>query len=234
MSNVIDETAPQQKTTVKDVVVFLAAAAATGYFWYSYSGPYRWFAELQMALLGAFSIKLTALLTLAAVGVPCVSVVKLCQNLSERFIGARNGSGDATQLHGDQELYFVSPSREPVEAKPKAPWVYGRLYLAFTAVMGWIIGGCFWFSYSTSGELSHVTIEDWEAGKAPRSRWVHLHGFAVADLAIKYGEQTRKDFYVPVLSENWRPASRFRCFLKPATNTRRTRAGPLPASTRGC
>jgi hypothetical protein len=48
----------------------IGAFAAMGWFWYSFSGPYQWFAEWEMRQFGSYEVKLTLFIPLLILLIP--------------------------------------------------------------------------------------------------------------------------------------------------------------------
>ena len=58
----------------------LLILAVLAYWWYTYSGPYRWLAELQLHFFGSFDIVITLLATVALLLAPMTLLGILIEN----------------------------------------------------------------------------------------------------------------------------------------------------------
>ncbi|HKW33733.1 MAG TPA: hypothetical protein VJN92_12055 [Candidatus Acidoferrum sp.] len=135
----------------------LAAVAAIGmvgitlYWTFTYSGPYRYLAELQVKSLGYYVPKLTAMLIIVGF-LAIAGVIKVVLRGAERPVpGPEN----------------VPPTGIPAvrNAAVPQPWVQYVRYAAPLIVAG--IGGWMYFNGTQAGSLQQLTAVDFESGKLP-------------------------------------------------------------------
>ncbi len=206
------------KRPVDRLVTFVGfmAIAMTASFAWTYSGLYRWFAELQMSRTGHFSQNVTLLFTFLAIFVPPTIAIKLGR-LIARGMSGNDASESAFARYNfearESATSFAtsSPSGSPLHG------ILGRPYWGTLAIVLWVVGGLLWNTYRSSGQLMQTTIGEWEAGQEPESRWINLRGKALAAAAIKFGDLSRRDsgeVYVPLVSDKRRPGENVRVFLK--------------------
>lgn len=206
------------------IVTAVVAGGAAFYFMSEYAGPYRWAAELQMAVLGSFSQKLSFLLAFlmawAAVGVVALPFRKALG-------GGGRGAGAATAAGGNphdsaanlpplpvapgQPMTPAAMPPVPVELPPaKRP--AGRLADLGLALL--LMGGVFAFlggrdylrASAAGPSIEPATVEQFEAGRPPASTWVRVDAVPLVDEVVNYGSSRRGGHaYVPLVSA--KPAS---------------------------
>jgi hypothetical protein len=193
--------------------VFVGAMLLTAYFAWTYSGLYRWFAELQIARTGEFHPKVTLLFTFCVLIVPATIAISLGRYISQQLLG--NDATDSLANASDHEAQTVGRSIAPSgETHVRTRRIHGKPWCAVFAVVLWIAGGAVWFAYKPGDALSQTTIEAWESGQAPPTQWVNLHGKALAKAAITYGNPGTGEVYIPVISNKWRAGQSVKVFLK--------------------
>src|SRR5262249_60429366 len=108
--------------------------------------------------------------------------------------------------------YGNSGASEQRRAKPR--WAL-RHIVAIVALAGcWVTGGVLWYDYVALGNLSNVSIDKWEAGEPPPTRWVSLRGIPRANATVFNFDGVDWRGYVPVVSRNWRPGQPVKVFLR--------------------
>ncbi len=138
-----------EKIGVKQSVLIAAIMGVSFYWLFTYSGPYRYLAELQIQWFGWYVPKLTLLvIVLGLFGI--VALVKLILR------GAERPAPTLPQPAGTAVLSNGSTAK-PSFASPQ--W---RLwYLAIPVVMG----GYFYFNATQAGELRQLQAEDFGGGR---------------------------------------------------------------------
>ncbi len=192
-----------------NLIFRLVALGLAMYFALSYSGLYRWFAELQVSHTGKYYPKLTLVFTYLALALPAELGWRLGQRIAKR---SRGDDAGALAFNGDFGMENMAPSLTRTRSnRIQARWRFGW---AIVAVVFWIIGGSLWYMYKRSDALAHTSIEDWESGRAPQTCWVDLHGKALAKAAIRIGDRDHGEIYVPVISDKWRVGQSVQVFLR--------------------
>src|SRR5213078_5359418 len=72
------------------IVGIILLVALSFYFMYTYSGPFRWLAELQMKVMSSYSEELTLILTMFVLILPALGIVKVVQ-VAVRNMGVGGG-----------------------------------------------------------------------------------------------------------------------------------------------
>jgi hypothetical protein len=172
-------------------VVTLLVVALNIYWWWTYTGPFRWFAELQILNSNRYDNGSTLLVTLAA-SAGAMMVVTLILNSFGAF----------DRLATDADRADVS--------RPWMDWCFNHL----GALMGVAVGICVFVTGvtqfvqgRTAGALKQIDVALLEAGKTPPSRWVKIHGQFLPGESVKEmsgaKEQSHYHYY-PVVSANWK------------------------------
>ncbi len=136
-------------------IAVMAMVGVTLYWAFTYSGPYRYLAELQIKWFGYYVPKLTAMvIILGFLGI--AGVIKVVLRGAERPV--------------------PGPAGGPVEAAPVVnpavpqPWLRYIRYAAPLIVVG--IGGWMYLNGTQAGSLQQLTTVDFEGGKL-KSRVVY-------------------------------------------------------------
>ena len=137
-------------------IAVTAMVGITLYWTFTYSGPYRYLAELQVKWFGYYVPKLTAMvIILGFLGI--TGAIKMVLRGAERPVSdAANGS--------------VASATVANAALPQ-PWLQYVRYTAPLVVVG--IGGWMYFNGTQAGSLQQLTAVDFETGKLHSSRIVY-------------------------------------------------------------
>ena len=136
-------------------VAVAAMVGITLYWTFTYSGPYRYLAELQLKWMGYYVPKLTAMVIILGF-LAIAGVIKVILRGAERPV--------------------PGPANGPVAAVPVTntavpqPWLQYVRYAAPLIVVG--IGGWMYFNGTQAGGLQQLTAVDFGSGK-PQSRIVY-------------------------------------------------------------
>lgn len=143
------------KTNKFMTAVVIAMVGITLYWAFTYSGPYRYLAELQVKWFGSYVPKLTAMvIILGFLGI--ASVIKVVLRGAERPVpGATNAPVEGSSVR--------------TAAVPQ-PWLRYVRYVAPLVVVGF--GGWMYFNGMQAGSLQQLAAMDFESGKV-RSRIVY-------------------------------------------------------------
>jgi hypothetical protein len=172
----------------------LPMMALGGYWWWSYTGLYRWLAELELGWFGAYYpgytgvVELAVCLLLGAVpgGLLLFALVKL-------------------------EVFPVDPANPPDVAAQDARtlgWLDTHIWRVFGLAGGIaaLIGGSILtWSGLTAGALTTPDLAALEAGTAPPSRYVEVQGRLLWDRTLTHGPRgtVQPIGYVPLVSQGW-------------------------------
>jgi hypothetical protein len=201
-----------------ELTVASIALGITLYFEFTYSGLYRWWSEQLMRSIGPSVHKLTPPLTFATLALPPLLAMTFIRRLCRPVASDR---GDAELFADHRYAQYADRLAAPTHAAgastrrtANTPWVY-RHILAIVAVTAcWIAGGVLWHEYAGMSELSKVSIDNWETGEQPPTRWVELRGKPRANATVFNFDGVDWRGYVPVVSRNWRPGQPVKVFLQ--------------------
>jgi hypothetical protein len=178
------------------VPVGLAILGVCFYWDFTYSGPYRYLAELQLKWFGFYSPKLTMLLIFSGllVGLWAIaSAIKFVFRGAERPVSETQRVPISTPA--TTSVAVQAPAIQPVDR-----WLQSIrlavLYVTPLAVFG--LGAWLYYSAINEGDLQQLTIADFERGDiTARSLYADLRG-QVSDSYL-VSDNYR---YIPVLSKN--------------------------------
>ena len=129
-------------------VAAIAMVGMTLYWTFTYSGPYRYLAELEVKWLGYYVPKLTAMVIILGF-LAIAGLIKVVLRGAERPV--------------------PGPANAPVAAAPAKnvavpqPWLQHARYAAPLIVVG--IGGWMYFNGTQAGSLQQLAAVDFESGK---------------------------------------------------------------------
>ena len=135
-------------------VAVAAMVGITLYWTFTYSGPYRYLAELQLKWMGYYVPKLTAMVIILGF-LAIAGVIKVILRGAEMPVPGANGPVAAVPVTN--------------KAVPQ-PWLQYVRYAAPLIVVG--IGGWMYFNGTQAGGLQQLTAVDFGSGK-PQSRIVY-------------------------------------------------------------
>lgn len=164
----------------------IVGGGLTFYWMHTYTGPFEWFAELQLRLMGQYTEKVTFLLTfLVAYGALALVYLPVRWALRSGVATGAAGAGANAAVPANRNLSRISGS-----------FVVGLVGLGF-AVAGLVQ----YQRAQHAGELADVPITSLEGGKAPASRWVRVSGgYAVPEAVVTMQTNRNKSCFVPVVS----------------------------------
>jgi len=180
----MDSAIPKVSKPVVSLMVVLAAI--TSYCWFTYSGPYRYLAELQIKWLGAYNVAGTfllvvlgwALLFAIVFGIVRLSLFGVPKDMAVRWREFKHGARH-------QDVFAAMPPS----------WV--RLRLGRFVVLLTCLGMAAWFFYNgtTAGPLQQLDAADFQSGS--------VHGHVVfADVRGRinqnYLTNDHDDVYIPM------------------------------------
>jgi len=165
------------------VVVGLSAAALTGAWWWTFTGPYRWIAERWLAASDHYYPVVVGVLTYLVAGVPLLALEWVLRRHMNR--------------HGEGPLGArLRAFSEFLERYPRLmPW----------AVVGFglmLAGGLEWAGGAALGEAGVIDVAALERGEEPGAKWGTVEGNPVYDLAVDIDGDDRI-FLLPFVSADW-------------------------------
>ena len=175
------------------VVWTVGVLGAMVWFWATYSGPYRWAAEWQLARFGSYGEKITLLGPLLVLMIPAA------------LLGGRRP--------------WIVPHADPAVRAAHARRNAGILALLGFVVLlaGAAAGGLGYLRLQTpltSADLVLITGTEPE----PATDLVRVTGIARTDLIVGFEEtiagQARRSSFVPLTAPSWRPGEPIRFILR--------------------
>lgn len=160
----------------------ICVLAISFYCIFTYSGPYRWLAERQLSIFGAYVPKLTAVIVMLM------------------FLGLFRVLRFAVGLLG-----LKIPDR-PIDRpmfRPRSAVGMALLSAAPFVVVGLfpVIWAMTWYARASSaGPRTEIALTDLEPGKRPASSWVRVQGKALRDMAFTFGPSGSEEVFVPVVA----------------------------------
>jgi hypothetical protein len=189
--------------------VLLLGLGLSSYWAFTYSGPYRWLAELQLRWFGAYSEQATFLLLLVGFGLPTLRVVR--------------GLGRAGLLPIDsptQQARAMSQMRFFLALRP---WL-----LLGGAGVAFVFAGLRDGREASAGkQFELVTCAQLEAGGDPPGNWFMLADNPLWDLKVEAGQNYGDWLFVPLVSPQWSAARPVGAVLKIDRNGKGALDGPL-------
>ena len=166
-----------RKSSRVATVAAIAMVGITLYWTFTYSGPYRYLAELQVKWLGYYVPKFTALVII---------------------LGFLLSAGAIKVVLRGAERPVPGPANAPVAAVPGAvpqPWLQYVRYSAPLIVVGF--GGWMYFNGTQAGNLQKLTAVDFESGKLhSRILYADVRGHLSATYLSK-----ENYLYIPMYTE---------------------------------
>lgn len=192
-------------------IVGVGGLGATAYFWFSYSGTYRWLAELEISWHGAYRPLLTGTLTLLLLTAAPVGALYLVL----------------------QRLRFLAPF-SPTATSRDAPSYRGTSGYVAAVVVGIVfsVAGAWQLWRGRGAGDAHQTYSVADlAERAPQARSVTLVGRLAPESALSYVERGREDVkhdFVPLVPDAWTPSDPVRFLV--AYRHFGNRVTPLPGA----
>jgi hypothetical protein len=192
---------------------------ATFYFMLTYSGPFKWLAELQLSWFGSYYEQLTFIGTIIVIGIPLLIVGVVWEKFGPKR-SAPAGGADAAS---------ADRPGEPVGFGGVLPW------------MGIIVTGIglfIWIRAGTMGPLTQPELGKLESGEKAASSYVEIRGVPMWEETITFSKgsgKTDQDHYVPLISETWEPGKPVAAYIEFSDSAIKTqnRADPTTRPFRG-
>jgi hypothetical protein len=169
-----------------ETVIALGSVALAFYWMWTYSGLFRWLAELQLGWFGMYETKVTLVLSMAAPALPLTRAVRLL-----RARGALRKQDTAS-----------SPEAGLSRA---VRWAARRIFpLTLAGVGAWAAVTGASLLREADVPAAEVDLAALERGGAMPSGHVHVRGKVLDDAEVLYGEGAVRG-YAPVVSAAWTP-----------------------------
>lgn len=154
----------------------------------TFTGPYRWIADLQLRALGFYTPKLCFLLALASLFVPTFGALQLARRLG---------------LMATDQSTLVAPAR----SRGPRLWVIPLVLFVLGAVL---VGVGTNELISVRGEtaLETIRVEQLAQGQRPRSSFLRLDGQLLNEQALESGGRDVA-LFIPVVFQGWTPEQAF-------------------------
>jgi len=177
------------------------------YSWITFTGPYRWLAELELSQFGAYDVKITFLVLIFVLYILATILAMVMAWLVTRLFG--------------RPLMRLADLR-PQPRKTLDLRVQSRLYIGL-GVVGLVIG-------SASGLIGYYKYEramtfvpfDISNGGTPPSPYVELTAIAIPGMQIHSEETflgtTTINSYIPLVPKGWKKGEPITYFLRPHGN----------------
>lgn len=161
--------------------------ALAAFWWYTYSGPYRWLADWQIREQGTFYPTYTFV---AVFLIPLVLAAILIQ-VGCWLAGVRF---DAEKTEASIEQWKT--------------WHQDRQYRIMALAVGSVVlalGGYSLYVGTNAGPRTSLSVAALENGSMPPSRWLALSGTLRKEDQVSWKVKNKVEIYVPLVSENWQP-----------------------------
>ena len=165
---------------------FGVGLVAVIYWACSYTGPYRWLAELSLRAFGSYSPKLVFLSTLLTFLLPSV-VLRRLDNARSPAAAAKYARFVATQ--------------NALQTR-----IQGGLILVMVGAILLFINGRDLLAANAGTTLIRTSCASIEAGTRPASTWLSIQGTTLPDAAVTTRESYHNHRYVPLVSNSWSKA----------------------------
>jgi hypothetical protein len=179
---------------VLPLVGILPMMALGGYWWWSYTGLYRWLAEVEIGWFDAYFPVYTGMVELA-----------LCMLLGAVPVGL------LLFVMVRLQVFPVDPVSPPEVAAQDArtlSWLDTHRWRVFGLAGGVVMlicGALLTWSGLTAGALTRPDLAALEAGAAPPSRYVEVQGRLLWERSLAHGPRgaVQPLNYVPLVSQGW-------------------------------
>lgn len=178
----------------------LAALLATLISYATYSGPFRWLADWQLARNREYDVTLTALLTAI-----CWFAIFRTLWILRNFITRRSRRPDQKR-----DLTEERDATNDSAVKHNRPTIVQRVSEVATLVC-WIFALYCWVRYWQAGPLQIQSAADLESGAPAASGYLEIAECRMLTnrmvALIREGVVSSQQHYVPCVSEQWEPDS---------------------------
>lgn len=178
----------------------LVPIGATAYWAVTYSGPYRWLAEWQLAHLDGHRAIMTSVVLGTVLLMPMAVVAQVVGG-----IRLARATRDASRPDVDQQRMLDQRAALQRTVIDWLPWIEERFYrlIAMALCAGLcVVGAYFAISASTAGKQVTIDVATLEHGVQPSGRHVALLGTSLLDhtVAVEEGRSRKAVVYIPIVS----------------------------------
>jgi hypothetical protein len=193
---------PRQKMTPIGIVLLVLGGGLTGYWAWTYTGIYRWLAELQLKMMHSYEVQITFILTLTIVLGPLFLISEVIRRSTAAPTGQSTGVADKPNESD------TPPNRIMIALT--AGGTVGLVGLGFVAV-----GGYQYRQGMTAGNIFHADVSAYETGQAPARLYVSVTGQSLRDATeiLKDSDSATK-YFMPLVSADWDPGKPIGLFLE--------------------
>jgi hypothetical protein len=193
--------------------MLLLVGCLSVFFAWTYSGPYRWLAELQLRWMGSYEVQLTFIFSLVLTGAPFVLVMVIWNKAARAAIGSADG-GETAQPAPSQPASDVAVRQ--FIGRYGFALTLGAVALAFAGMSAydfWRVAG--------ASRMIEFSVGQLEQGGSAPGLWLALRGRKLLDEAqrIEDSYSSIKD-YIPVVSGNWKAGQPVAAFIEVTNSSR--------------
>ena len=195
----------RRKMKPAGIVLLALGSGLTGYWAWTYTGIYRWLAELQLRMMHEYEVQLTFVITLMIVLGPLFLVSEVIR----RFVLARAGK-DSGESGAAASVIATNDRPSPLMMGLTAGGTVGLVGLGFA-----VVGGYQYHQGMTAGNIVHVDVSAYETGQAPAAMYVSVTGQSIHDATegVKDTSASTK-YYMPLVSADWDSSKPVGLFLE--------------------
>jgi hypothetical protein len=172
------------------VAIFLLVGLSF-YFMFTYTGPFRWLAELQMMVMNSYSEEFTLILTMLVLILTALGIVKVVK-VAVKSMGVGGVTSPAAPTAGGA-----------TEIKSRGMQFSGIIVWPFMGLIAFAIGGFMYWRGATAGPLTAITAKELEDGKKPASSYLSVEGVPLWKETISF-KSGSVECYVPLVSKDWK------------------------------
>jgi hypothetical protein len=184
--------AGRRRLRIGDAIALFLATALTGYWAWTYTGVYRWLAELQLRMMHQYEVQLTFVLALLVACVPFFFISAIARRAIFGYQDPAN-------------LQLIAAAKQ--KASPPSPLRIPLWTAAIFALIGagLVIAGAYQKHRGQSaGQMVQATAAYYASGHPPAGDYISVSGFSVpgATQSFQSGDSAAK-YYAPLVPPNW-------------------------------
>ena len=189
----------------------MIGTVALAIYWdHTYSGPYRWLAELQLRWIGQYEKTITFLLAVMILLAPFGALFGVYRLVTR----GRKGTAPTTP---EQPASPTLPPQPPTPSSPRLD-VFNRYFMPICiALFGTVmlfLGVQKWHLARNAGEIIHAEARDFEAGNLP-GPWVKVTGQPLIEQVLTTdSSQSSQKHYIPLVSSKWEAGAPVAVFVE--------------------
>lgn len=184
---------PGGKFQRSEILLAIVCIVPAIYWAATYSGPYRWIAELQLRMMGMYEGSITFVLTMFVALIPLLVVKAAVKKLGV----AMEGGEEADSAWWGRVSHYFSDL---------VVMVIGLVFLGVGVVAYLRVKG-------ESGPTA-IDVRELEGGKKVGKLWLEVSGMALVEEASSIKKNYNTDNYVPVVSRDWKKGEPIAVYLE--------------------